>query len=127
LCRCRQLIKQRVRDVLTWLERRGTRRNVDGMARYAVVPKKAFGVSVGNLRALAKRLGRDHELARALWKTEWYEARMLTSMVGEHARISQASTSAGTGQLSLIRLTPDTTCRLYSPRSRPLAWPNSFG
>ena len=36
-----------------------------------------FGVSVADIRVLAKRLGRNHELALALWETGWYEARIL--------------------------------------------------
>ena len=80
----------RVRDVLTWLEKRGTRANRDGMARYAIVAPKSFGVSVSDLRAFSKRVGQDHGLALALWKTGWYEARMLTSFVDEPERVTAA-------------------------------------
>ena len=79
-----------VRDVLTFLERRGTKKNRDGMARYAITAPKAFGVSVATLQQLAKRLGRDHELALALWDTGWYEARMLAAFVDEPARVTSA-------------------------------------
>lgn len=89
--------KTRSRDVpadvayaLKWLERRGTKRNRDGMARYGIVAKKVFGVSMGTMQALAKELGRDHALSQALWKTGWYEARMLASLVGEPARVTPA-------------------------------------
>ena len=80
----------RVQDVLTWLKKRGTKANRDGMARYAIVAPKSFGVSVTDLRALSKRVGQDHDLALALWKTEWYEARMLTSFVDEPERVTPA-------------------------------------
>jgi 3-methyladenine DNA glycosylase AlkD len=83
-------LPERVDDVLTWLERRGTKKNRDGMARYAIKADKAFGVSMTTMRQLAKQLGRDHELALALWDTGWYEARMLTSFVGEPARVTPA-------------------------------------
>ena len=80
----------RVRDVLTWLKRRGSKKNVDGMARYGIVAPKVFGVSVGTMRGYAKALGRDHTLALALWKTGWYEARMLAAFVDEPARVTAA-------------------------------------
>ena len=35
-------------------------------------------------------IGRDHELALALWDTGWYEARMLTAFVDEPARVTAA-------------------------------------
>ena len=60
------------------------------MARYAIPSDKAFGVSMGNMQLLAKRLGRNHELAAALWDTGWYEARMLASFVDEPARVTPA-------------------------------------
>jgi len=80
----------RATDILAWLERRGTKRNRDGMARYAIVAPKVFGVSVADLRDLSKELGRDHALASALWKSGWYEARMLTAFVDEPARVTPA-------------------------------------
>lgn len=79
-----------VPEILRWLERRGTKRNRDGMARYAIVAPKVYGVSVSDIRALGKRIGRDPKLADALWKTGWYEARMLAAFVADPARITPA-------------------------------------
>jgi 3-methyladenine DNA glycosylase AlkD len=79
-----------VAEILAWLEKKGSRKNRDGMARYAIVAPKVFGVSMATMQGLAKRLGRDHELAAALWATEWYEARMLTAFVDEPERVTAA-------------------------------------
>ncbi len=78
----------RVRDALAWLGRRASRKNVAGMARYGIVAPKVFGVSVGVLRGHAKTLGQDHALALALWKTGWYEARMLAAFVDDPKRVT---------------------------------------
>lgn len=78
----------RVAETLQWLEKKGTKANRDGMARYGIVAKKAFGVSMGTMKTLAKKLGRDHDLALALWETGWYEARILTSFVDEPKRVT---------------------------------------
>jgi 3-methyladenine DNA glycosylase AlkD len=75
---------------LRWLERAGTRAVREGMARYAIPSDKAFGVPVGQLRAYAKRLGRDHALAEALWQTDRYEARMLATFLDEPSLVSSA-------------------------------------
>jgi 3-methyladenine DNA glycosylase AlkD len=83
-------VDPRVAEVLAFLRRRGTKKNRDGMARYGIVAAKAFGVSVTDLQQLGKRLGRDHELADALWETGWYEARMLTGFVDEPASVTPA-------------------------------------
>jgi 3-methyladenine DNA glycosylase AlkD len=83
-------VDDKVRAALDWLERRGTKANRDGMARYAIVAPKAFGVSVGDLRAYARTVGRDHAMAEGLWKSGWYDARMLVPFVAEPSRVTPA-------------------------------------
>ena len=74
--------------VLESLEKMRTKRDFENMSRFAITADKAFGVSVSNIRKLAKQLGRSHELAAELWDTGWYEARMLTSFVDEPERVT---------------------------------------
>jgi 3-methyladenine DNA glycosylase AlkD len=80
----------RVREILATLKRRGTRKNVEGMARYGIIARNVMGVSVGDLRDMAKKIGKDHALALALWKTDVYEARMLAAFVEEPAQVTAA-------------------------------------
>src|SRR5256885_15978480 len=82
--------KPSVDSVLTWLKNHSSARTREGMARYGIPADNASGVSVGDIRLLAKRLGRNHELALALWDTGSYEARMLTPFVDEPARVTPA-------------------------------------
>jgi len=82
--------EQAAQAAIATLKRLATKHTLDGMARYAIPSDKAFGVSVGDIQKLGKRLGRNHELAVALWKTGWYEARMLAAFVDEPERISPA-------------------------------------
>jgi 3-methyladenine DNA glycosylase AlkD len=82
--------RERAAGVLAWLDRRGTRKSREAMARYAIHAEKAFGVPMATLQKLAKTLGRDHELAAALWESGWYEARLLAALVDEPARVTPA-------------------------------------
>jgi 3-methyladenine DNA glycosylase AlkD len=75
--------KRSADDVVRWLQAQGSQRTRDGMARYGLPSDKAFGVPVGVLQREAKKIGRDHQLAAELWDTGWYEARMMTAMVGD--------------------------------------------
>jgi 3-methyladenine DNA glycosylase AlkD len=77
-----------VASSLAWLERRGTKRNRDGMARYAIHADHVFGVAMTDIRTLAGQLGRDHALAAALWDSGWYEARLLAAFVDEPAKVT---------------------------------------
>ena len=83
-------LKRKVDFVLGWLKRHSSKAARDAMARYGIPSDNASGVSVGQIRDLGKRLGRDHRLAVALWKTGSYEARMLTPFVDEPARVTSA-------------------------------------
>jgi 3-methyladenine DNA glycosylase AlkD len=60
------------------------------LTRYGITAPKAFGISVGVIQQLAKRLGRDHDLAGALWETGWYEARMLAAFIDDPVRVTPA-------------------------------------
>ena len=73
---------------LTWLRSRGSRKNVAGMARFGIVATKIFGISVADLRARARIIGRDHALAQKLWATGWYEARLLAAFVDDPAKVT---------------------------------------
>lgn len=79
-----------VQAVVASLKRLGTRKTRDGMARYAIPSDNAFGVTVGAIRDMGKRLGRNHDLALALWQTGWYEARMLAAFVDEPDCVTSA-------------------------------------
>lgn len=47
-----------------------------------------FGVSLKNVRALAKQIRRDNFLARNLWETENHDARMLATMIADPKTLS---------------------------------------
>jgi 3-methyladenine DNA glycosylase AlkD len=80
-----------VKAALAWLEENSSPKiRHEMLPRYGINAPKAFGVSVANIKKLAKIIGRDHEFALALWETGWYEARMLTAFVDEPERVTPA-------------------------------------
>lgn len=85
----------RVQEALDWLAANSSAKTREEMGpRYGIVTDKAFGVSMANMQVLAKRLGRDHGLAQALWETAWYEARMVACMVDDPAQVTPAQMDA---------------------------------
>src|SRR5262249_16118392 len=77
-----------VEAVVASLTRLASKPYRDGMSRYCLPSDNAFGVPVGAIQKLAKRIGRNHDLAAALWETGWYEARMLAAFVDEPERVT---------------------------------------
>jgi 3-methyladenine DNA glycosylase AlkD len=80
--------EDQVKSALAWLERHSSKATRDGMARYNIPSDHALGVTMASLKVLAKQLGRNHELAAALWDTGWYEARMLATLIDEPERVT---------------------------------------
>jgi 3-methyladenine DNA glycosylase AlkD len=72
----------------------GDRSRLVGMERYGIDTRKALGVSIPELRKLARQVGRDHELAVALWDSEIHEARILASMLDDPAQVTEAQMEA---------------------------------
>ena len=87
-------VEGQVKETLAWLARRGTKKNRDGMARFAIVAPKAFGVSMATMKALVKKTPRNHETALALWASGWHEARMLAALLDEPARVTPTQMDA---------------------------------
>jgi 3-methyladenine DNA glycosylase AlkD len=79
-----------VERVVAELRRLGTKRNVEGMARYGIRAKKVFGVSKPKLDALARKIGKNHALGLALWATGIQDAKILAGMISEPGKVSAA-------------------------------------
>lgn len=107
-------------EVLTWLERRGTRRTIEGMARYGLPSDGAFGVPMGTLLTLAKRLGKDHALAEELWDSGRYEARLLAALVDDSGRVTRRQMNAWAAAFDNWGVC-DTACFHLFSRT-PFAW-----
>lgn len=84
----RMASNQRVAEALALLQKKSAKKVRDGMSRFGIPSDRAIGVPVGEMRKLAKQLGRDHDLAEALWHEEFYEARMLATMVADPALVT---------------------------------------
>jgi 3-methyladenine DNA glycosylase AlkD len=50
---------------------------------------RSYGIGLTRLRKLAKRLGRNRDLAQGLWKTDVYDARVLALLIDDPAQITR--------------------------------------
>jgi len=62
---------------------------VEGMARFGINPKNTYGVSIPNLRVIAKEAGRNHSLAEQLWSSGIHEARILAGMIEDPKMVTE--------------------------------------
>ncbi|MCL5021549.1 MAG: DNA alkylation repair protein [Bacteroidetes bacterium] len=64
--------------------------NVTSMAKFGINSKNTLGISMPILRDLAKEIGKNHELALALWTTKVHEARILASLIDEAKSVTES-------------------------------------
>ena len=63
--------------------------NIEGMARFGIVTKKAYGVPAPALRKLAREIGKDHALAQRLWSSGIHDARVLAALIDDPAEVTE--------------------------------------
>jgi 3-methyladenine DNA glycosylase AlkD len=64
-------------------------KNARGMARFGMTSEGRLGISMPQLRLIARKTGTSHPLALALWKTSIPEARILASMIADPEKLTE--------------------------------------
>jgi 3-methyladenine DNA glycosylase AlkD len=100
--------------------------NVEGMARFGIKGANVLGISLWDLRRIAKDLGTDHALALDLWASGVHEARMLAAFVEEPAQVTEAQLDAWVRDLDswdlCDTLTTDLVVRTPFAARKALEW-----
>lgn len=63
--------------------------DVKGMARFGITPEKTYAVRIPELRRIAKKTGKNHELALRLWEAGYRETRILACMIEDPWQITE--------------------------------------
>ena len=75
-------------EIIKRLKSLGDPEAVKGMERFGITADKVYGVSIPNLRKLAKEIGKNHELALDLWEENARETRILACMIEDHLKVT---------------------------------------
>jgi len=83
------MIETKYEDIIKKLKTMAKPENVKGMARYGINPKNNLGISIYELRLLAKEIGINHKLSLQLWKSGIHDARLLSIFIADSAQITE--------------------------------------
>ena len=83
-----------VTEVMEKLTAQADPDQLEGMSRYGITTEKRLGVTVPQMRVIAKQTGKDHQLALALWETGIAEAMIVAAMVDVPAEVTEAQMEA---------------------------------
>jgi 3-methyladenine DNA glycosylase AlkD len=90
------------------------------MVRFGIPTDNARGVSTPQLKALARRIGRNHALAGRLWASGVYEARIIAAFIDEPDRVTPAQMERWARDLDSWGVCDACCCYLF--RRTPFAW-----
>ena len=62
--------------------------NVRGMARYGINQKNNLGISIYQLRPIAKEIGRNHDVALKLWDSKIHDARLMACFIDDPEKVT---------------------------------------
>jgi 3-methyladenine DNA glycosylase AlkD len=102
------------------LRRLGLRKNVEGMARFGIVAKEVLGVAKPRMDEMAKRIGRNHALALALWETGVHDGRILAGMIDDPHQVSSSQMDRWVRGFDNWDVCDGTCCHLFV--FAPRAW-----
>ena len=109
-----------VEDVLERLKEKARPDQLEGIARYGMVVEQRLGVSIPDLRKLAKELGMDHELALGLWQTGMAEARIAAAMIDDPNKVTETQMEDWVKDINSWDVCDQLCMNLFE--ETPLAW-----
>ncbi|MGB3346080.1 MAG: DNA alkylation repair protein [Candidatus Humimicrobiia bacterium] len=80
---------KKINEVIKELKSLSDPRAVEGMAKFGIRGEKRIGVSIPELRRMAKTIGKDHKLALKLWSRKIPETMILASMVDDPEKVTE--------------------------------------
>lgn len=75
-------------EIIYKLEELSNPKDIDGMARFGITPQRTYAVRIPELRKIAKRVGKDHRLAKKLWELNYRETKILACMIEDPKLVS---------------------------------------
>jgi 3-methyladenine DNA glycosylase AlkD len=111
---------QTAEDVLKKLKAKARPDQIEGMARYGMSSAGRLGISVPELRQIAREVGKDHALALELWQTGIPEAQIVAAIVAEPAKLTEQQMDDWVADLNSWDVCDQLCMNLFE--KTPLAW-----
>lgn len=77
-----------VETVIGIMRGKSRKERLNGMEKYGISVGSALGLTIPELREIARQIGTDHSLAAGLWSTGIHEARILASIIDDPAKVT---------------------------------------
>jgi len=115
-----ELAMPSVEEVLEKLKSNSRPEQLEGMARYGMAVERRLGVSIPDIRKIAKELGKDNRLALELWKTGIAEARIIAAMIDDPEKLTEGQMEDWVKDINSWDVCDQVCMNLFE--KTPLAW-----
>ena len=78
-----------VNEILSVLNEKANPDNVAGMAKFGMTSTNRLGISVPDMREIAKQNGKDHTVAMELWDSGIPEAQIVAALIAEPEKLTE--------------------------------------
>jgi 3-methyladenine DNA glycosylase AlkD len=112
--------KIKVKQILSELNRLANPDAISFMNRFGITPEHTIGVSIPNLRKIAKNYYNNHELAAELWQINSRETRILATMIDDPKSLTESQMEAWAEDFTYWEICDQCCANLF--KKHPLAW-----
>jgi 3-methyladenine DNA glycosylase AlkD len=109
-----------VEEVLEKLKSKAEPDRLEGMARFGMTAEHRLGVSIPDIRKIAKEQGKKHRLASELWDTGIAEAQIIAGMIADPDKLTAAQMDDWVKDINSWDVCDQLCMNLFS--KSPLAW-----
>ena len=108
------------RKILGALKKKARKKNLEGMVSFGINPHNTLGVSVADIRKIARTIGKNHDIALWLWNSGVHEARILATVVDEPGMVSESQMESWVRNLDSWDVCDQACMNLFD--KTPFAW-----
>jgi 3-methyladenine DNA glycosylase AlkD len=116
--------KEEIKKLLKFFESKSNTHNLEGMQRFGIRFKKAYGVNIPMLRKMAKEYKPNHKLALELWGTGIHECMILAFLIDNPAEVTKSQMQKWVNQFASWDICDGCCCNLFD--KTPYAYEKSI-
>ena len=109
-----------VEEVMERLKSNSRSDRLEGMDRYGMAAERRLGVSIPDVRKIAKELGKNHDLTLELWKTGIAEAMILAALTDNPDELTEEQMEDWVKDINSWDVCDQVCMNLFE--KTPLAW-----
>ncbi|EKQ54598.1 MAG: putative DNA alkylation repair enzyme [Methanobacterium sp. Maddingley MBC34] len=111
-------------EIIQELESLSNPDDVEGMARFGINPQKTYAVRIPELRKIAKKAGKNHQLAAQLWEAGYRETRILACMIEDPKKVTSQQLDLWASEFDYWEICDQCCMKLF--RMTPFAYQKVF-